>query len=80
MAPDRNRSKSKPKRPLIHINFVMVSCLRKQESSRFWIPGRASLARNDNSIPKKVKRCESSGGFSLMLITKIRAECVIYSI
>jgi len=30
--------------------FLFLSFLRKQESSFFWIPGRVSLARNDNSM------------------------------
>ena len=29
--------------------FLLSSFLRKQESSFFWIPGRVSLARNDDS-------------------------------
>ena len=27
----------------------------------FWIPGRVSLARNDNPTPENVKLCESPG-------------------
>jgi len=37
------------------------SSLRKQESSGFWIPGRVSLARNDNPTPENVKLCKSPG-------------------
>jgi len=37
----------------------LPSFLRKQESSGFWIPGRVSLARNDDPTPENVKLCES---------------------
>ena len=41
--------------------FLFSSLLRKQESSFFWIPGRVSLARNDDPTPENVKRSESPG-------------------
>ena len=33
----------------------------QQESSVFWIPGRVSLARNDDPTPENVKLYESPG-------------------
>jgi len=41
--------------------FLFSSFLRKQESSGFWIPGRASLARNDNPTPENVELWEPPG-------------------
>jgi hypothetical protein len=41
------------------ISLLLPSFLRKQESSGFWIPGRVSLARNDDPTPGTVKLWES---------------------
>jgi hypothetical protein len=36
------------------VSIFVAVILRKQESSGFWIPGRASLARNDDPTPEAV--------------------------
>jgi drug/metabolite transporter (DMT)-like permease len=43
--------------------FWLPSFRRKPESSGIWIPGRVSLARNDDPIPKNGKLCESPARF-----------------
>ena len=52
--------------------FLFSSFLRKQESSFFWIPGRVSLARNDNPTFPKMSNARSPPAEPGVYLTAIK--------
>jgi len=62
---DQNRKRTVIAQSMANV-FVAV-ILAKAGIQAFWIPGRVSLARNDDPTPENVKLCESprqSRGFT----------------
>jgi len=60
--------------------FLFSSFLRKQESSFFWIPGRVSLARNDNPTFPKMSNARSPpaepGVYLTAIMEELASDCI----